>query len=59
MNDDMLNVETPSVLIMANIFMLMTCLLNHLKRQKQLAGVVTGVNHFSWDVLMNFFHFCC
>ncbi len=45
MNGDMLNVETPSVLIMTNIFMLMTCLLNHLKRQKQLSGVVTGVNH--------------
>ena len=47
MNDDMLNVETPSVLIMTNIFMLMTCLLDHLKRQKQLSGVGTEVNHFN------------
>ncbi len=47
MNDDMLNFETPSVLIMTNIFMLMTFLLNHLKRQKQLSGVVTRVNHFN------------
>ncbi len=37
-SDYILNYESPSILIKTNLFTLMTCLSNHLKRQKHLAA---------------------